>query len=352
MSHQKKTLQEEIENDVKSYNEYLTREIENPKEKNCRDVLNRAILLAASSDITINNSDKKSAENKLPVASYFAHGSRLLIEIPYNDENPDYLINWLSSGDSSKNSISKNYNQSNTKPDQVIYKRTAATHKAVYSRKLERHVEKKGKRYGFMSFLYSFYAYYRNSISSLLGQKTQIEETSHYGVDLSLKNSQKTAQHDGEHGHLYIYYKKPKKQEPGCIMLGCEGAAPSSPNHSKLGHSTEFSPSGGVKFGELLKLRNSEQTPQELKDIMIPNKWDSMRMVVTQETLEKVKTIDQYNLAYRLPQKEKIINTSLVTLPKKSNQSQKDPGRKRAFTEVHKPRDDDKSVQSITTRGA
>jgi hypothetical protein len=193
MTKTKRSFEEEIENDVKSYNEYLTRVIENPKEKNCRDVLKRAMLLAASSDITINNSDKKSSDNQLPVASYFAHGSRLLIEIPCNEKNPDYLINWLSSGDSSKNSISKNYNQSKTKDEEVIYKRSAATHKAVYDKTRKEHVEKKGKRYGFMSLLYNFYAYYRNSISSFFGKKTQIEETCHYGVDLSLRNSPKAS---------------------------------------------------------------------------------------------------------------------------------------------------------------
>jgi hypothetical protein len=84
---------------------------------------------------------------------------------------------------------------------------------------------------------------------------------------------------------------------------------------------------------------------------MIPNKWDSMKMVVTEENLNEIKDINLDDLAYRVPQAEGIKDTELVVkTSKKPNKPQKDPPRKRTFTEIHE--ENEKRVQNITSRGA
>ena len=295
---------QEIENDKKTYDEYLNRYITNQKEKNCRDVLKRAMCLVASNDLEVNEKKEGSA-NKLPISTYFAHGSRILIEVPYDEKDPNYLMNWLSSGDVQKNHVSKQYAQGSTEADETIYRRSAATHGVKYSN--NKFIEMKGKIYGASSLIGNLLrSTWNRFVRSPIGrvfQMNEVNETEHYGVDLSIKKPDKTPQHDGEHGHLYIYYKKPTSRNPGCIMLGCENAAPSSSKHSKIGSSSLFSPSGGVKLDTLSKLRDIEGEASQWKDVEIPYKYRSMRIIapVTKETLKDISNIDPKELASNIP---------------------------------------------------
>lgn len=60
-------------------------------------------MLTGSGNLQIlkNKEEPMSAhENKIPNASYLAHGARIVVQIPKNSK--DSLFNWLYSGDSQK----------------------------------------------------------------------------------------------------------------------------------------------------------------------------------------------------------------------------------------------------------
>ncbi|RYE06035.1 MAG: hypothetical protein EOP33_02195 [Rickettsiaceae bacterium] len=310
----KKSFAQEIENDKQKSAAYINRATDvanqlgkdNPiakQEKQAIDVYKRALLLMGSGDLQVIDKDgkKAAADNNMPTASILGHGGRAMIEIPAG--SGDRLMNWLSSGDPATDGRSRKQTQQGAIADnKTLYNRPAATHdvsieadgKGGFDLK-----EKKGFSIGLRDFL----------SNKLLGKKTN-----HFGVDLALnaeygkKDSEGKIvdKPDGDHGHLYVHYIPPTKDKPGSLMIGIEGAAPSSPKHSKTGASDPVSPTGGTKFDELA-IKQQLSTESEYKDTKVPQKYGGMQIKLSDRSLDEITKLKADNfgttLAYSVPGK-------------------------------------------------
>lgn len=308
---QVQSFAEEIENDKTKIATYLERFKDAEKnygkdhkiskqEKLSTDVFKRVLILAGTNEINIIGSEKTgiATENNLPVCSYLAHGGRIKIEIPKNSD--DKMINWLTSGDENLDGKSRKQNQLKALTEgKIVYNRSAATHD-INRKKVNGEyqlVEKKGFVIGAKDFV----------LNKFFSVKTK-----HYGVDLALnakfndKDSlgNEVLKPDGDHGHLYIHYKPATSLKPGSILIGLEGAAPSSQKHSKTGASNPLTPIDGSKFRDLAKKLTSDKRYQTT---IIPKKIDGLSIKLTSESINKVTALksDEYGqeLAYIMPSK-------------------------------------------------
>ena len=289
------SLAEEIDRDIKATSIMLDRVKDAQKahadkkiikqEQESADVYKRALTLIGASGVTATSPDgttKPLSENGMPVSSYLGHGARVMIQIPPNSGN--MLFNWLTSGDKEKSGASRLQTQQGAiDENKIVYNRTAATH-AIDVINTEEGTKKtrelKGFKYGAKDYLGN----------KLLGKKTQ-----HWGVDLAMGNKFNdkdaegniVAKPDGEHGHLYIYYKPPTKTDPGAILIGNEGASPHSSKHSKTGASDPISPTGGSMWQDLhAKLAVAGE--KEFQKTIIPKKYNGLIARPDIKTLEQI----------------------------------------------------------------
>jgi len=310
---QSKSFAEEIRNDARSFETYLGRSDKAresgadsaiiKQEQLSVDLVKRAMLLIGCGDMQITNSlgEKKAAmDNNLPVSSYLSHGSRVLIEVPAGTD--DTLINWLTSGDSEKNGMSKKQTQQQAiAENKIVYNRVAATHDVSIQGMNQKGGLAVRERKG-------FWIGARDAIgNTLLGIKTK-----HYGVDLAIgaefngKDSRGNvvSKPDGEHGHLYIHYTKPVNGKPGAIMIGIEGASPASSNHSKTGGSSPISPVDGSKL-PILEVKQKIAAEAEYQNTILPRKYQGMEIKIDKAKLTEIVEMkaEDYgtNLAYSRP---------------------------------------------------
>ena len=250
-------------------------------------VLKRAMLLcgACGMQITDNSGNTKSAsENNLPISTYLSHGSRVLVQIP-QDCDAESVMNWFTSGDSTKNGIAKSSDQVDAlrkfqegKADGIVYERYGSTHDTSYVRdkggKVSGVNEEKGMLIGARDII-------KNSL-------TGRENTTHFGVDLKGGVDPKTGKDflgnyvfmpDGHHGHLYIHYKKGERGMPSSIMFGIEGGATYSSKHSWTGGSDPVSSlgEGGKKWKDL---EITKQLSNQVSDIILPRKYNGMKVIL------------------------------------------------------------------------
>lgn len=179
--------------------------------------------------------------NGIPLGAILAHGGRLIIQLPVRTEHDDQgtaFFNWLT----------HEVRQSN-----MCRPRTTATHALDHREpalriaggpRRFRTKEKRGKATGIRGAM-----------------KTKIMgEENHWGVNLALFGSGRrnwfsnnVVDHNGGHGHLYIYFnKKGVGQCPG-IMVGGENSGVGAMSQTFVGHgakavSEDFSPAGTYKW--------------------------------------------------------------------------------------------------------
>lgn len=252
-------------------------------ESKAAEVYKRALILVGLSSATITDEDgneKLISDNKLPVSSYLAHGSRMMVEIPPGTS--DDLFNWLTSGDKASSGAVRDQSQKEAiKKGAIIYNRSAATHKVDFD--TGKAVEKKGLVIGVKDF-----------VSNLFGKHTK-----HWGVDLACDAEFKGADAtgkivsmpDGDHGHLYMWYQPPTKDRPGALLFGVEGAAPSSSKHSKIGSSDPLSPLGCSKFRDLARKKEISQE-EELEGVVVPRKYNGMIARPSEYLIDSITSID------------------------------------------------------------
>ena len=182
----------------------------------------------------------------IPLAVVLSHGGRIMVQIPRveNKANRDDFFNWLNQGG-------------------ALTRRKGATH-AVEN-----------------------FSEYRLTLSN--GRKLYIKETGgkgafvrakiskgayHYGFNISMGGfgminplSGNFISNDGQHGHLYVHYQRPRTNKNGALLIGCEGSAPidqfqgegyatdQTGHKHKFGGSGNFGVTGGLKFKYKPKVR-------------------------------------------------------------------------------------------------
>jgi hypothetical protein len=99
-----KTFEEEIEHGAKVSLDFLNKyPTTNNAKKTGIEIYKRALMLTGSGNLQILKNKEEpisTHENKIPNASYLAHGARIVVEIP--SDSGDDLFNWLCSGNSQK----------------------------------------------------------------------------------------------------------------------------------------------------------------------------------------------------------------------------------------------------------
>jgi hypothetical protein len=232
-----------------------------------------------------------------------------MIEIP-SGSGGDKLINWLTSGDKEKDGRSSSQSQDGAiaeNKNKIVYNRSAATHGiAIKEQKDER-----GKKQYEVEELKGFMI----GAKSLAGNKILGKQTKHYGVDLAMNaefggkdpEGKVVSKPDGDHGHLYINYTPSKDGKPAVILIGVEGAAPTSSKHSKTGAPDPRSAVDGSKLGELRNKKEQVKTG-EYKDTLIPQNFGGMFIKLTPEKVDKITSMRSkefgVELAYTKPGKD------------------------------------------------
>jgi hypothetical protein len=313
-----KTFAQEIANDKEKAAVYINRASQAAKqlgeddsvakqELASSEVYKRALLLVGAGGLQVNSEDgssKLAADNNLPASSYLSHGGRIMIEIPPGKSGDD-LINWLTSGHRNIDGRSSNQTQNEAiKEGNIVYNRSAATHDVNIVTQAQADgkkqfilEEKKGFMIGARDFI-------RNKVLGL--------KTNHYGVDLAMNaefggkdpEGKIVNKPDGDHGHLYIHYTPSVNGNPATILIGVEGAAPSSPKHSKFGTPDPVSPVGGSKFGNL-RSKKTQLTEGEYKDTVVPKNFGGMVMNLDQKKVHDITAMKSKDygieLAYSKP---------------------------------------------------
>jgi hypothetical protein len=266
------------------------------QEKASAGVYKRALILVGSGNLKVSNGKetKDASDNNLPITSYLSHGSRVMIEIP--PDSGDKLVNWLTSGEPGKNGMSLKQSQDEAiKEGKIVYNRSAATHDVGIKETSEGKYELSEKK-GFSIGLRDF-----------IGNKLLGKQTKHFGVDLAMDaefggkdaTGKIVDKPDGDHGHLYIHYSPPENGKPGSMLIGLEGAAPSSSKHSKIGASSELSPVISSKF-EDLDYKKQIAGEQEYQGTVVPKKHQGMTMKLDTKELDKIISIDDKVLGKEL----------------------------------------------------
>ncbi len=320
-----RTLKQEIDNDVEKFDDAIKRP-EKLKEKNqldnidqeqkVSDLVKRIMLITGTCDLKIKDKDGnfistgEKGQDPLPIATYLAHGGRINII----GASPE-LMNWISTGDKDNNKgISAKETQAEAiQENKLVYYRPAATHDIKAkpllrddNQKTYDYIEKKGFKIGAKSYLKD----------RILGKKSN-----HQGADLVINvndkgydpEGNKVTGPDGDHGHLYINYKKEKGEIQGTMLIGVEGASPNSSKHSKLGTPDPLSPTGSGKWSEFKKKQAKSSEDYKYKKSLIPDSFGSARiemdskkeaaLVKLWEEIKKDRTEQYNNIAKAYPAK-------------------------------------------------
>lgn len=249
-----------------------------------KDICKRFFLLLQQGDIKYKNNPNESYQSvaetneasvkkgEAPI-SYFnlaSHGGRILMQIPQLDDNnqdPELLLKWLLTGNvnASQHDMNETLSKNMDNLDQfAVGTRTYATHgtKIITNDEGFKEVEE--------------VLYKPTDFRVLRGR--------HYGVRLGLGDPD-TKLDDGTNGHLYIYYRPPTKDEPGALMVGCEGSDPGltsryGDKHSIKGKSHEISGAGCVKYRDPM-----------FEDDSVKPGINGLRKDLTSEQLKNIETL-------------------------------------------------------------
>ena len=180
----------------------------------------------------------------IPLGSILAHGGRLIIQLPVRTQNNDPctdFFNWLTHEVRASNMCAPR-----TTATHALKHRAPALAIAGGPRRF-RTTEQRGKSTGI-----------RGAI------KTKImKEANHWGVNLALFGSGRTnwfsgntVNHNGGHGHLYIYVNPKDVGQCGGIMVGGENSGVGAMSQTFVGHgakavSEDFSPAGTYKWPKM-----------------------------------------------------------------------------------------------------
>jgi hypothetical protein len=271
----------EIDNDISKTALMLSREgyTASTQEKHSIEIFKRVLTVVDCGGLGVTDGESivSASNNQLPVSSYLAHGSRILIQIPpvANIRERHEFINWLIHGD-------RNHNFTD---------RCGSEHSALFKRSISSHsthltssegkwvcVEDKGVFAGTVDTLGAF------------GKSA--EQAHHFGLNFAFgvdklgedRDGNFLQGPDGEHGHMYLHYRAPSADYPGSLMIGVENSEPGKSNHSLLGTPNKFTHIGGTKWSELREKyrRSSEEM------LIMPATLNGMRIDLSHEKQEDI----------------------------------------------------------------
>jgi hypothetical protein len=276
------TFLDEIYNDVSKTTLMLERE-NNPdisvREKRAIDVFKRVLTVIDHGGLSVSDGHNvvSGCNNNLPVSSYMAHGSRVLIQIPPIDQgrNPHEFMNWLICGDQSKQFVS------NEDPTNPLFPRAVSSHSTHLANvdNQQCFIEDKGVVVGALDALAAF-------------NKSK-DKAHHFGLNLAFgidsagRDSSGKIVHapDGEHGHMYFHYRAPSRDYPGSLMIGVENSEPGKSNHSLFGTPNNTTHIGGSKWNKMHdKYQHGGNTPL----VVVPKTLNGLRIDMDKVTMDNL----------------------------------------------------------------
>ena len=333
MSQDKKTLKDyaaegkqrdprdEVSRDIDCWENSITVPTVDSPERDSAMLLRRMALLVGSGDLYVGEggltpdikTETPAATNHLPVATYLTHGSRVIVDLPPDRDNPNKVFDWLTQGKD--------------------FDRTAATHGVT--RNAEGQVyETKTKGVADMM------GYGLRGAASYIPFSGVQGGSYHKGFNVAMyrpEDAPGSVPADGKQGHVYMYYNPPTDKAPGELMFGIEEDAPGQANHSLTGGANPASATGGRRLEEVQtkvkkereegegvvvvekeeKEGGEEEVKQHIEEEggialpIIPGKYNGMRIklsvrdtdALTRVSDTEVELIDKTTLAAASPQR-------------------------------------------------
>ncbi|WP_339051331.1 hypothetical protein [Rickettsiella endosymbiont of Xylota segnis] len=249
---------------------------------------------------TLNACFKNSTLMHFPIAAILLHGSRVLIEFPF--EIAPELINWLIIDKNSWRYSATHGISALTKPE-VIENFQDKQRKFPIQKYLKE--EKVSCTHAAINLLSNSIsglanAYFNFTSNPYLQNKVDFAE--HYGIDIALGGvgnqhfaSKQIIQNNGEHGHLYINVYQGLTQQSG-LLLGIEQSAPGKPDQYGGKHDLSvtdkaYSASGGDFFCK--KPVFPEIYQQEYRGLTVlpfSNYYDNFWNFITADTFALIKS--------------------------------------------------------------
>lgn len=317
-------FKKQMERDNELWYRTLTSNTLDPNEQHRIQILRRIFTVIRNGGLTYRtnsedpNSWKWYHDSRLSVATALSHGSRILIQLPPENENKkgrkrrffrnlindiaqeyDYLDHdfwcWLITGDTEGDlsevittNTSSAYAMDKKK---CVFRRLASTHgikhlknilrinlDGIERTKRIREVKKVGLSV--------------RDTKLLGGKKRKINRHKHWGMNIALGGagnqsfgiSDGVISSDGCNGHVYLYYRAPKDNFCGGLLIGVEGSEFRSTSqcgeeHSITGKASRLSATFGYKWSKLKSLgcKGLEYGIPDKRDslfIDLTNGWD------------------------------------------------------------------------------
>ncbi len=271
----------EIDNDMSKTDMMLSREryTTSTQEKQSIDVFKRVLTVVDCGGLCVSDGDNvvSASNNQLPVSSYLAHGSRILIQIPPIAETGERhaFMNWLIHGDRARSFADG----------------CGSEHSALFQRSISSHsthlTSSEGKW-----FCIEDKGVFAGTLDTLGALGKSSAEAHHFGLNFAFgvdklgedRDGNFVHGPDGEHGHMYLHYRVSSADYPGSLMIGVENSEPGKSNHSLLGTPNKFTHIGGTKWSELQKKYHGS-----CEDILImPTTLNGMRIDLSRQKQEDI----------------------------------------------------------------
>lgn len=229
LSQRDRSVEEQIDLDVQAWQGVLR----HPGDAACQRLVSRLFTLLVHGGLLYREQNQGTWKTwargmaGFPVASVLSHGGRVLVQLPPGDEATQ-IFEWL---------VPQKFRRL-TRP--FASHGLSTLQPAVTILRREKHLkEDKG-------------------LSTAAKELTK--RSKHLGINLPLFGHGKVHPHsrrlvsaNGEHGHLYIYYRPGQDNIPGGLLIGCEGSEAGKSDqyghkHDARALSAPISPTSGMKW--------------------------------------------------------------------------------------------------------
>ncbi|BBB15120.1 uncharacterized protein RVIR1_06190 [Candidatus Rickettsiella viridis] len=295
----------QLERDIQMLSQAIVRYGQSESDKIKAHTLLKSILLLYFGNISYRDKQDKqfhpwhelkgfSKLKTFPIAAALLHGSRVLIEL--SSDISEELIKWFVPDDTSWRylathgitEVAAQQREGETDLSAQMPNKHLAEKKVNPVDEAMRVLAK-----NITNGITTLYNYF----FSFLGSETKASDSyeGHYGINIALGGAENENQHsknkiqpNGEHGHLYFHYVKPKEERHGGLLLGIEQSAPGKPDQYGGSHGLDGAPknvsaSGGDFFCKAGALEN----------LPIDNYYDSLWNFISNQNFSVIQ--ESYN---------------------------------------------------------